>query len=271
MELTDKKPLVFFDLETTGTNIQTDRIVELSLVKLMPDGTREVKTRRLNPEMPIPEEASAVHHIYDADVADEPTFRQVSKNLFIYLEGCDLGGYNIAKFDIPLLVREFSRCGLQFTLADRRIVDAYTIFCRMEPRSLTAAYKFFCGKTLEGAHGAEADTLASLEVYESQLKRYSDPAYTDFPEGVESFPDSVDAIHEFCTANTAQNIDLAGRFKWKGSDAIIAFGRHANRTLREIAVEQPDFLRWIIRSDFADDVKKIASDALCGIFPEKKN
>lgn len=268
MKLTDNRPLVFFDLETTGTNIMSDRIVELSLVKINPDGTREVKTRRLNPEMPIPAEASAVHHIYDADVADEPTFRQVSKNLYVYLEGCDLGGYNIGKFDIPVLIREFSRSGLQFSLDGRRIVDAYTIFCRMEPRNLTAAYKLFCGKTLEGAHGAEADTLATLEVFEAQVEHYS--KCEELPEGIENFPSTLDEMHDFCYGQNSQNIDLAGRFKWRDDEAVVAFGRHSGKTLRSIAVEQPDFLRWVIKADFTDDVKKIASDALAGIFPAKK-
>ena len=162
MKLTDNVPLIFFDLETTGVNLFVDRIVELSVIKIMPDGSRETKTRLINPEMPIPAEATAVHHISDEDVKDAPTFRQLAHSLAIYFEGCDLGGYNVGKFDIPMLTREFSRCGIQFSTAGRRIFDAYTIFCQMEPRNLTAAYKFFCGKKLEGAHGAAADTQASL-------------------------------------------------------------------------------------------------------------
>ena len=161
-ELITKRPLVFFDLETTGTNIINDRIVEISIVKISPDGSREVKTRRLNPEMHIPEEASAVHGIYDKDVENEPTFRQISQSLYIYLEDCDLGGYNIVKFDVPVLVKEFSRAGLQFSLENRRIIDAYNLYCKMEPRTLSAAYKRFCGKSLEDAHSAEADTLATV-------------------------------------------------------------------------------------------------------------
>lgn len=166
MELIKERPLVFFDLEATGVNILNDRIVEISVVKIFPDGRREVKTRRINPEMHIPEEASAIHGIYDKDVVNEPTFRAISKNFFIYLEDCDLGGYNITKFDIPMLTREFSRAGLTFTTANRRIIDAYNIFCRMEPRNLSAAYKFFCGKDMKDAHSAEADTLATVEIFE---------------------------------------------------------------------------------------------------------
>ena len=163
MELFQERPIVFFDLEATGVNILNDRIVEISVVKIFPDGRREVKTRRINPEMHIPEEASGVDGIYDRDVENEPTFRAISRNFFIYLEDCDLGGYNITKFDIPMLTREFSRAGLSFTTANRRIIDAYNIFCRMEPRNLSAAYKFFCGKEMKDAHSAEADTLATVE------------------------------------------------------------------------------------------------------------
>ena len=184
MELIKERPLVFFDLEATGVNILNDRIVEISVVKIFPDGRREVKTRRINPEMHIPEEASAIHGIYDKDVANEPTFRAISKNFFIYLEDCDLGGYNITKFDIPMLTREFSRAGLTFTTANRRIIDAYNIFCRMEPRNLSAAYKFFCGKDMKDAHSAEADTLATVEIFEGEIKRYSQMAREDYPEDI---------------------------------------------------------------------------------------
>lgn len=225
MRLAEDRPIVFFDLETTGTNISLDRIVELSVVKIHPDGERETRTRRLNPEMPIPPEATAVHHISDEDVANEPTFRQIAKNFYIFLEGCDLGGYNIVKFDIPVLIKEFQRAGLQFSMEGRRIVDAYTIFCRMEPRNLTAAYKFFCGKKLEGAHGAAADTMATVEICEAQLAKYG--------------------------------------------EAVVSFGKYNGTPLRKIAEDFPDFLRWILKADFPEDVRKIASDALIGKFPEK--
>lgn len=271
MKLAEKRPIVFFDLETTGTNISNDRIVELSVIKIHPDGEREERTRRLNPEMPIPPEATAVHHISDEDVANEPTFRQIAKNFYIFLEGCDLGGYNIVKFDLPVLIREFQRAGLQFSTEGRRVVDAYTIFCRMEPRSLTAAYKFFCGKKLEGAHGASADTLATVEVLEAQLQRYGDPAYTDLPDGIAAFPADLDALHEFCCSQNPEWIDANGRFKWRGDEAIVAFGRHAGTPLKTIAVDSPDFLRWILKADFPEDVKKIAADAMIGKFPEKKS
>ena len=269
MELIKERPLVFFDLEATGVNILNDRIVEISVVKIFPDGRREVKTRRINPEMHIPEEASAIHGIYDKDVANEPTFRAISKNFFIYLEDCDLGGYNITKFDIPMLTREFSRAGLTFTTANRRIIDAYNIFCRMEPRNLSAAYKFFCGKDMKDAHSAEADTLATVEIFEGEIKRYSQMAKEDYPEDIEKWPETLDEFHTFCNQRMIDSIDPDGRFKWKNGEAVVAFGKNAGTSLRRIAIDNPDFLRWILRSDFSVEVKNIASDALKGIFPEK--
>lgn len=269
MELIKERPLVFFDLEATGVNILNDRIVEISVVKIFPDGRREVKTRRINPEMHIPEEASAIHGIYDKDVANEPTFRAISKNFFIYLEDCDLGGYNITKFDIPMLTREFSRAGLTFTTANRRIIDAYNIFCRMEPRNLSAAYKFFCGKDMKDAHSAEADTLATVEIFEGEIKRYSQMAREDYPKDIEKWPETLDEFHTFCNQRMIDSIDPDGRFKWKNGEAVVAFGKNAGTSLRRIAIDNPDFLRWILRSDFSVEVKNIASDALKGIFPEK--
>lgn len=269
MNITDGRPIVFFDLETTGTNIMNDRIVEISTVKIFPDGTRKDYTCRVNPEMHIPEEATAIHHISDADVANEKTFKQRADNLFIYLEGCDLGGYNIVKFDLPVLIREFQRAGLQFSTEGRRVVDAYAIFCRMEPRNLTAAYKFFCGKKLEGAHGAAADTMATVEVFEAQLKKYGAGDYTELPENIEKFPENMDELAAFCSSQAPDWVDANGRFKWRGNEVVAAFGRHSGTPLRTIAQEYPDFLRWILKADFPDDVKKIASDALIGKFPQK--
>ena len=269
MKLNLKRPIIFFDLETTGVDTARDRIVEISMIKVMPDGEEIVKTRRINPGMHIPEEASAVHGIYDRDVENEPTFRAISRNFFIYLEDCDLGGYNITKFDIPMLTREFSRAGLSFTTANRRIIDAYNIFCRMEPRNLSAAYKFFCGKEMKDAHSAEADTLATVEIFEGEIRRYSRMAKEDFPQDVEKWPETLDEFHAFCNQRIIDSVDPEGRFKWKNGEAVVAFGKNAGTSLRRIAIDNPDFLRWILRSDFSVEVKNIASDALKGIFPEK--
>ena len=264
------RPIIFFDLETTGVNLQVDRIVEISVLKVFPDGTREVRTRRLNPEMPIPPESSAVHGIYDADVANEPTFRRISKNLFIFFEDCDLGGYNILKFDIPMLKREFSRAGLTFSTAGRRIVDSYNIFCLMEPRTLSGAYRYFCNKDMKNAHSAEADTVASFEIFESEMQKYSQYAADRLPEGMEKFPENLDELHRFCSSNQTA-IDPEGRFRWKDNEAVVAFSKKAGTPLRKLAAEDPGFLRWIINSDFSPEVKKIASDALKGEFPVKEN
>ena len=268
-DLITKRPLVFFDLETTGTNIVNDRIVEISIVKISPDGTREVKTRRLNPEMHIPEEASAVHGIYDKDVENEPTFRQISQSLYIYLEDCDLGGYNIIKFDVPVLVKEFSRAGLQFSLENRRIIDAYNLYCKMEPRTLSATYKRFCGKSLEDAHSAEADTLATVEVFEAELERYSRMSKEDMPEDAE-FVKDLDVLHKLCNPEIPDAVDPEGKFRWKGEEVVVGFGKNNGIPLRQIAVENPEFLRWMIRVDFSREVKQIAQNALKGFFPEKK-
>ncbi|OGV33202.1 MAG: DNA polymerase III subunit epsilon [Lentisphaerae bacterium GWF2_45_14] len=258
-EMKLERPVVFFDLETTGTNIQNDRIVEISVVKIFPNGERETKTRRINPEMHIPEESSKIHGITDKDVESEPVFKAISKNLYIYLEGCDLAGYNILKFDIPVLSREFNRAGLKFSLEGRKALDPYVIFCKLMPRTLTAAYKFFCDKDLVNAHGAEADVNATIDVFEAQLRKY--------PE----LPRDVAGINDYCGATEELSwIDSTGRFKWKNSEAAVGFGKNTGTLLRSIASENPGFLRWMLNSDFPEDAKKIAADAIKGEFPVKE-
>jgi DNA polymerase III subunit epsilon len=259
LKLNLERPLVVFDLETTGVNFQSDKIVEISVIKVMPDGTQQIKTRRINPEMPIPAEASAIHGIYDKDVENEPTFKDISKNLYLYLEDCDLSGYNLIKFDVPMLVAEFKRVGLDFEVKSRRLIDAFVIFRKMFPRSLTGAYKFFCGKELEGAHGAEADTLATLEVLAAQLDKYDE------------LPKSMDELHDFCDETDPDAVDSTGKFKWVGENVVVNFGKNSGTALRTIAVNNPGFLRWMMRGDFAEDAKNIAQNAMSGIFPEKKS
>ena len=251
------RPIVFFDLETTGTNYKKDRIVEISVVKYLPDGQHETKTRRVNPEMPIPKEVSELHGITNADVENEPTFRALSKNLYLYLEGCDLGGYNVLRFDIPVLVEEFKRAGLDFSIKDRRIVDPFIIFCRMEPRSLSAAYKFFCGKELEDAHSAEADILATIEVLNGQMKRYAE------------LPKTVEGLDELCNPVDPNAVDSTKRFRWRDDEVIVNFGKNSGVPLKQIVVENPGFLQWMINQDFPDDAKAIAAKALKGEFPER--
>ena len=253
-----ERPLAFFDIESTGVVPQRDRIVEIAVMKIMPDGTGRTTVRRLNPGMPIPPGATAIHGITDADVADCPHFGDIAEKLFHYLDDCDLAGYNIQGFDVPLLENEFKRAGLDFDISRRRILDVYNIFCKLYPRTLTAAYKFFCGKDLEGAHGAAADTAATLEVLCGQLAKH--------PE----LPGDVAGLAEFGDMTDPDAVDRSRRFKWNGDDVIVNFGKYAGRTLRDVAENEPGFLRWIIKNDFPDDVRSIAEKALVGIFPERK-
>ena len=252
------RPLAFFDIESTGIVPQRDRIVEIAVMKIMPDGTSRTTVRRLNPGIPIPPGATAVHGITDADVADCPHFADIAEKLFRYLDDCDLAGYNIQGFDVPLLEIEFKRAGLDFRMEGRRIVDVYNIFCKLYPRTLTAAYKFFCGKELEGAHGAAADTAATLEVLLGQLAKH--------PE----LPSEVGALAEYSDMTDPDAVDRGRRFKWNGDEVIVNFGKYAGRTLRDVAENEPGFLRWIIKNDFPDDVRSIAEKALVGVFPERK-
>ena len=212
MEINLKRPLVFFDIESTGLDVSQDRIIEISFVKLYPDGHTDIKTRRINPQMHIPEASTAIHHITDEDVKDCPAFKQIAKSLAQQLEGCDIAGYNSIKFDIPLLAEEFLRCGVDFDFSRHRLVDVQNIYHKMEPRTLAAAYKFYCHKDLEGAHGAEADTVATMEVLKAQLEKYSDTLQND-----------VDALADFSVKN--RNIDLAGAIVLNDKgDAVFGFG-----------------------------------------------
>ncbi len=244
MNLNLKNPIVFLDLETTGVDPSKDRIVEISLVKVMPDGSREVKTRRLNPEMHIPDEASAIHHIYDEDVADCPPFRAVAKSLWAYIEGCDFGGYNSNKFDIPVLVEEFLRAGLDVDLRKSRFIDVQNIFHKMEQRTLVAAYKFYCDKDLTEAHSAEADTLATYEVLLAQLDRY--------PE----LKNDVDFLAEFSARG--RSVDYAGRIVYdeKGVE-VFGFGKHRGRSVAEVFRTEPSYYSWMMNGDFPLYTKKV--------------
>ena len=258
MELVLERPLVFFDIESTGTNPYRDRIVEIAVIKVMPDGSREDVVRRINPCMPIPAGASAVHGIYDADVADCPTFDVVAHNLYKYLDGCDLAGYNIVKFDVPMLQEEFKRCGLELSMKERKLIDVFNIFCRLYPRNLSAAYKFFCGGNLEDAHSALADTDATVAVLFGQLAKH--------PE----LPREMAGLAEFSAARDADFVDSEGRLKFSGDEVVINFGKNSGRRLRDLASEDPGFLRWMLRSDFSDEVKTVIKNALAGEFPTRK-
>ena len=247
MKLKLTRPLVFFDLETTGTNITHDRIVEISIVKLMPDGTVVERSRRLNPEMPIPAEATAVHHITDDDVAGEPTFRQVAASLSKLLQGCDIAGFNSNRFDLPLLVEEFMRAGLSVDLKRRKFIDVQNIFHKKEQRTLVAAYKFYCDKELEDAHSAEADTRATYEVLKAQLDRYDD------------LENDVDALAAYSCRGEAA--DYAGRILYneKGEE-VFGFGKYKGRSVAEIFREEPSYYAWMMNGDFPLYTKKVITE-----------
>jgi len=257
-ELKLERPLVVFDIESTGIMPQRDRIVEIAVLKVFPDGHTQNTVRRLNPEMPIPAGATAIHGITDEDVKECPVFSLIAEKLFNYVEGCDLCGYNITGFDIPMLESEFKRAGLDFKVDDRKIIDVYSIFCKLYPRTLSAAYAFFCGKELEGAHGAAADTAATFEVLLGQFAKH--------PE----LPRDAQGLSDFSDLLGADAVDRTRRYKWSGDDVVVNFGKNAGRTLRELAANDPGFLRWIVRSDFSEEVKNIANDALLGKFPVRK-
>ena len=244
MKLNLQRPIVFFDLETTGVQITRDRIVEISILKISPDGERETKTRRINPEMPIPVEASAVHGITDADVADCPTFAQVARSLYTWLEGCDIAGFNSNRFDVPMLVEEFLRAGVAVDFDDRHFVDVQTIFHKMERRTLEAAYKFYCDKTLENAHSAEADTLATFEVLEAQLDRYPDDLKNDIP-----------ALAEFSTHG--RRVDFAGSLAYNDKDEIVInFGKYKGVPVTEVFRKDSGYYNWVMGAQFTLETKR---------------
>ncbi|KPM46690.1 3'-5' exonuclease [Jiulongibacter sediminis] len=251
-----KKPLAVFDLETTGTNISRDRIVEISIAKAMPDGSVEVKTKRINPEMPIPIESSLIHGIYDEDVKDEPTFRQMAKSMAQFLQGCDLAGFNSNRFDIPMLVEEFLRVDSSlFDVKNRKFVDVQRIFHQMEPRTLSAAYKFYCDKTLDNAHSAEADTLATLEVLDAQIARYEGVKIeTKKGEEIEPIKNDVEVLHEFTSSKI---VDFAARMAYNDKDEIVFnFGKHKGKLVTDVLKREPAYFDWIMNNDFPRDTKQ---------------
>lgn len=246
MELKLTKPVVFFDLETTGVNITHDRIVEISIIKVWPDGTELEKTYRVNPEMPIPAEATAVHHITDVDVANEPTFKQIAKSLAEMFADSDIAGFNSNRFDIPLLIEEFNRAGVTFDLSKSRFVDVQTIFHKKEQRTLVAAYKFYCGKNLEDAHSANADTRATYEVLKAQLDRYDD------------LPNDIKALSEY-SCHT-RNVDFAGRLVYDDNKReLINFGKYKGQLAEEVLRTDTGYYGWLMQGDFPQDTKNAFS------------
>ncbi|MFY0652534.1 MAG: 3'-5' exonuclease [Cyclobacteriaceae bacterium] len=254
MQLNLRNPLVFFDLETTGINTTKDRIVELSFVKVSINNEASIKTLKINPTVPIPLESSLIHGIYDKDVADEPTFKSIAKSLVAFLEGCDLAGFNILKFDVPMLTEEFLRADIEFDVSHRKLIDAQKIFHMMEKRTLTAAYKFYCDKELEGAHGAEADTLATYEVLKAQVEKYNGQEVADnLGKKLGTIKNDMSVLHEITSSNL---VDLAGRIvkNDKGIE-VFNFGKHRLKPVEEVFAKEPGYYDWMMKGDFPLDTK----------------
>ena len=244
MELNLKNPLIFFDLETTGINITKDKIVEISYIKIYPNGKKETKTLRINPGMPIPPESTQIHHITDADVANAPTFKEVAKELANTFEGCDIASFNSNRFDLPLLSQEFLNAGVDVDFSRRKFIDVQTIYHKMEQRNLSAAYKFYCGKNLEDAHSALADTAATYEVLKAQLDKYP------------NLENSVDFLAKFSTQN--KNVDLAGRIIYndKGVE-VFNFGKYKGKPVEEVLQHDTGYYGWIMNGDFPLNTKQV--------------
>ncbi len=257
MQLQLKNPIVFLDLETTGINIVTDRIVEIALIKVNVDGTEEEKLLRINPEQPIPEEASLIHGIYDADVKDAPTFKSVAKELAKFIEGCDLGGFNSNRFDIPLLAEEFLRADVDIDMKKRRFIDVQAIFHKMEKRTLAAAYKFYCNQELVGAHSALADTKATYEVLKAQLDRYDGIEYEDV-KGKRTTPivNDIEKLSDFSSYD--RNVDFVGRIVYDDNGVeCFNFGKNKGIPVEKVLQEQPGYFGWILNSEFPLYTKKV--------------
>lgn len=237
-----KKPLAFIDLETTGINLGTDRIVEIAVVKILTDGARSVKRKIINPEMPIPKGASDVHGITDEMVKDAPTFKQVAQELKQMLDGCDFAGYNSNRFDIPLLMEEFLRAEVDFDMKNRKLLDVQNIFHKMEPRTLSAAYKFYCNKSLEGAHSAEVDASATFEILEAQLERYKE------------LGNSVDTILK--QIGEDQIVDFARRFVLENGIEVFNFGKYKGRPVSDVLKSEPQYYDWMMKGDFPQHTKQ---------------
>ena len=247
-KLTLKRPIVFFDLETTGTDVARDRIVELALIKLLPDGKRDSYVKRINPGIHIPAEVTNIHGISDEDVKGCPSFKQLASQIYDWMKGCDLGGYSSSKFDLPLLAEEFLRAGVNVDFTDRHMVDVQQIFFKMEARTLSAALKFYCDKELTNAHSAEADITATIEVLEAQLEKYQEIGH------------DVPTLHQF--THTEDYVDYARRMIVKDGHPVFNFGKYKGRKVEEIFTIEPQYYDWMMQADFSLHTKQKISEIL---------
>lgn len=256
MNLKLTRPLAFFDLETTGLNIATDRIVEISIIKILPTGEKEIKTELVNPTIPISQESVEIHGITEDKIKDKPTFKDLASDFYTFIEGCDLAGFNSNRFDVPLLAEEFLRAGIDFNVNDRKLVDVQNIFHKMEQRTLVAAYKFYCNKDLTNAHSAEADTTATYEILEAQIEKYADlNADTEF-------------LSEF--SQVTKNADLLGRFVYNDKNIIVFnFGKHKGKAVTEVLAKEPGYYSWMMNGDFPLYTKKVMKDIKSTMAPAK--
>lgn len=256
MKLNLKRPLAFFDIEATGINVGADRIVEIAILKSMPDGSELILTKRINPEMPIPLASSLIHGIYDEHIVNEPTFKVAGQEIADFIGNADLAGYNSNKFDIPMLLEEFLRAGVNFEMEGRKFVDVQNIFHQMEQRTLKAAYKFYCDKDIINAHSAEADIKATYEVLLAQLEKYKEIEFED-KQGVKSIPvkNDVDALHQFTNLNRV--VDFAGRMVFnEDGEEVINFGKHKGKTVESVFDAEPSYYAWMKQGDFPLYTKK---------------
>jgi len=248
MKLQLTRPLAFIDLETTGVNISLDRIVEIAIVKINPDGTQQVKRKLINPMMPIPKGAIDVHGITDDMVKDAPVFKQVANEIKQFIDHCDIGGYNSNRFDIPMLIEEFLRAGIDFSTDGRKLVDVQKVFHMMEQRTLSAAYKFYCQKTLDGAHSAEVDATATWEVLEAQVERYPQIGNT------------VESIVKFTGED--EIVDFARRFVRENGVEVFNFGKHKGKPVTQVLKEEPQYYDWMMKGDFPMNTKQKLTEIL---------
>ncbi len=256
MQLQLARPLAFIDLETTGVNLATDRIIEIAIVKLMPDATRVVKRKLINPQMAIPPASTEIHGITDEMVKEAPTFKQVANEIKQFIDNCDLAGYNSHRLDFPLLVEEFLKAGLNFDITDKNLLDVQKVYHMMEPRTLAAAYKFYCEKQLENAHSAEVDAVATLEVLQAQVEKY------------EQLGNSVESIIKF--TGKEEIVDFARRFVMENGVEVVNFGKHKGRPLADVLKTEPQYYDWMMKGEFPLHTKQKLTEIFNKTFLKNK-